>query len=402
MKRDAIAVFSVSCVSHFFWAIRGIRVRTGDALSASIIPFKDTGDSGTYIAFARNLRFHHVFSFAQGSEPLAPTSFRAPGYPMMIAALGANVYAVVIFQAVLVTLTSLLTYLIAKPFGRRVALIAGIAMALAPMSGAWTGEIMTETLYTFLVTLAIYLWSGKKYAGSGFAFGLSWLVRSTTMPFVLILLVIGFLARSQRPMLKIALVAMLTVAPWTVRNAVVFHRFIPVADGEGKESLLMGTFYIAYHQDVYKQWHQISAQTGLVWNRDTDQMVSLAIERVKADPLHWLVIRLKQYPRFFIDLGSYLYPSSRILTFMIKIGFLMGNILLFALASVGLYLKRSVLPLTLFPIYLTVSHFPIWVEPRFSLPMVPVIIILAVSAGVILMERRQVKNAGQPNIFILV
>ena len=66
-------------------------------------------------------------------------------------------------------------------------MLAGIGMALAPMTGRFTAVILTETLFTFLLTLGIFWWSRKHYALTGVTFGFGMLTRVTLLPFVLLL-----------------------------------------------------------------------------------------------------------------------------------------------------------------------------------------------------------------------
>lgn len=368
--RDLLTVLCVSTISHTLWAIRGLRLRAGDVLHNDVISIRIAGDSGAYVALARNITWRHIFSTDQ-VPPFLPTYFRPPAYPAFIALLGLNISAVVIAQAVLITGTSVLVYLIAKPFGRKIALVAGILMSLAPMSGAWTGEIMTETLYTFLVTLGIYLWSKSNLYWAGALFGLSWLARPTTMPFIVALIVIGLLFRSQRPLLKIALAACLVCLPWTIRNYVVFQKFVPVASGGAPQALLTGAMNIEYGKNFNDQIQE----SPEINSRTQSQMMSEAVRRITTDPVGWLVNRAKQMPRFFIDLGSYLSLSP-----VVKYSFLLGNVLFVLLASYGWWLNRSKLYLSLFPAVMIVTHLPIFVEPRYSIPMVPVMIILSAFA----------------------
>ena len=124
------------------------------------------GDSAWYLSVARNIAFHHVFSAGAEGGALAPTAFRPPLYSAVIALLwfgdSAPIQAVLLLQVVLGTATVALVYLLARDqFGRGVALLAGTGMALAPMTGYFTAVILTETLFTFLLTLGVF-WLGTE------------------------------------------------------------------------------------------------------------------------------------------------------------------------------------------------------------------------------------------------
>lgn len=361
-------------MSHALWAVRGLRTRAGDALTQEVINIRIAGDSGSYFTLARNIRWRHVFSLDQ-VPPFLSTYFRPPGYPVLIALLGLSIPALVILQAVLITFTSLLTYQIAKPFGRKLALISGILMSLAPMSAVYSGEVMTETLYTSLVALGVYFWSRSSLYWSGVLFGLSWLVRPSTLPFIMVLIAIGSLFKSQRPLLKIALAACLVCLPWTARNAVVFEKFVPVASGGAPQALLTGAMNIEYGKDFNAQIHDAPEM-----KLSQDEMGREAVRRIAGDPIGWLLNRAKQMPRFFIDLGAYLHPANPVLAQIVKFGFLAGNLLFVLLSAWGWWLNRSRLYLSIFPAAMLITHLPIFVEPRYSIPLVPVMIVLSVLA----------------------
>jgi hypothetical protein len=68
-------------------------------------------------------------------------------------------------------------------------------------------------------------------------------------------------------------------------------------------------------------------------------------------------------------------------TLMLKIGFLAGNAVLFAAAASGVWFSRKRLvtlaPLWSFPLFLLTAHLPMYVEPRYGLPIVPFVIMFA-------------------------
>src|ERR1041385_5492926 len=60
---------------------------------------------------------------------------------------------------------------------------------------------------------------------------------------------------------------------------------------------------------------------------------------------------------------------------------MVGNIAVFVLAIYGIFLERRRFVLlshiTLFPVFLSLIHLPMWIESRYSLPMMPLVLILA-------------------------
>ena len=252
-------------------------------------------------------------------------------------------------------------------------------MALAPMSVKYSVVLLTETLFTFLVTAALVLWSRGKWKLSGLAWGLSMLTRPTSLFFVLLLFLFGL---KQRRHLIMASIAFLTVLPWTVRNAVQFHSFIPVAS-QGGGILLLGTVNLNFREPI---WTQID-HTVLFLPEDLEGkpesvqdriLFWKAIDIIRAHPLEWLKARAKQYPLFFADTGQYLHHISKR---GVEGVFLTGNALFLLLSLIGLYILRDhfwrLAFLTLWPTYFALIHLPMWVEARYSLPIVPEMIILS-------------------------
>lgn len=377
VRHNLVLVIALASITRAVWFWRAVYVRAKDP------PPDATSDGGQYLVAAKNLRFHHVFSFA---PDLSPTYFRAPGYSMMIAPLftSDSVYpikSILLMHAVLGIATAALVYLIAMHFGRRIAVTAGVAMALAPMSGVFISEILTETLYTFLITLAVFFWGRTNWRWAGFAFGLSWLVRPTTMAFLLFAIAITLIVRAQRRfVLLMAAVALITVLPWIVRNWIVFHKVVPVAVAGGRMNLYFGTLELHYGEDIWKQTLVPENMPAYAWDdpRSEDVYLQRAMNRIKERPFRWAINRIKQYPRLLIDLGAYLHPPSRAGTLVVKTIFLVGNIAVLLLALWGGYVARMHFELILFPIFTLLFHLPMWVEPRYSLPMMPTVIVLAV------------------------
>jgi 4-amino-4-deoxy-L-arabinose transferase-like glycosyltransferase len=367
----------------------------------------ESNDSQWYLATARNLIRNRLFS----ADGIRPTAYRPPLYSSLIAAVwfgeSEPVRIVLVVQVLLGTLTVALVYLIArKHASRTIALIASAGLALAPMTGRFTAVILTETLFTLLVTLGVFWWSRQQYVLSGVAFGLGILTRVTLLPFVVILVLLTLLRpwkHLRRDYLTIALVALAICSIWIVRNAVVFHRFIPVAASGYGTNLLIGSMSINDADNVVRRkaiLNSIDSAGGVTSSDETEfDRVRLrgALKIVTEDPLRWLAVRARQYPRLFIDSGSYLFGDEgvplasafrqgRIGQVLIRIVMVLGNILVFLLALPGIISRRDrVIAMTeilLFPIFLAIVALPLWIEPRYGLPMMPLIAILsAMGAG---------------------
>lgn len=179
------------------------------------------------------------------------TSWLPPGYPLFLAAvywaIGRNLDAVRLAQAILDATTCLIVYVLAfRIFGNRVALVAaGLAtFSLGLLSAARL--ILTESLFTFLVALSVLMLhaglarpSRTALGGAGFALGLGTLTKGTLL---LPTLLLGWVIwRASQGNTRVALERWtlvmlcfgLTLLPWTGRNYVVHQKFVPVSTQVG-------------------------------------------------------------------------------------------------------------------------------------------------------------------------
>jgi 4-amino-4-deoxy-L-arabinose transferase-like glycosyltransferase len=363
------------------------------------------GDSAWYLNVARNLVVNHVFGAGTEGVNLAPTAFRPPLYSAVIALLwfgdSAPIHAVLLLQAVLGAATVALVYLVARDqFSRGVALLAATGMAVGPMTGHFTAVILNETLFTFLLTLGVFCWGRKHYAATGLVFGLAALTRVAILPFVVLLPLLtlfGPWRSCRREYLKIMAMVLAVVSIWTVRNAVHFHRFIPVAAGGYGTNLFLGSLETSEADDVIKRKALLS-RVDAAGEKQSDETafdrvrLRAALARIADSPRRWLMVRAQQYPRLFIDSGSYMFRNdSTPLRSAIREGpigqallrslFVLSNVLVFGFALVGTIAERRgfvrLSHLTLFPIFLMMISLPFWIEPRYGLPMMPLVAVLS-------------------------
>jgi 4-amino-4-deoxy-L-arabinose transferase-like glycosyltransferase len=394
-KRDVLALATIALAVRLLciWKVAGGLV---------------SGDSAAYLALARNLAFHHVFGLNDRAGALLPGAQRSPLYPSLIAALwtgeAAPVTVVLVLQAVLGAATVALVYLIARDqFSRTTAMLAGVGMVFARMSCLYTAFILTETLFTFLVTLGVFLWGRQRSVLTGIVFGLAVLTRTTMLPFLLLLCLIPLLPKWRkqwRVYLTISVIALSVTSIWVIRNAVVLGRFIPVQEHGFGQNLLLGTF------ETKTLWGQI--WNGREWTGDQDThpltstgkglngmdkeraRMDLALNRIANDPLHWLAVRAQQYPRLFMD-DSVIYQNEPPLLIFKGILFHLCNLIILVLAVFGAFIERerfaSLSHIILFPVFILIVHLPLWIEPRFTLPMMPMVAILAAVGFMHLLER---------------
>jgi 4-amino-4-deoxy-L-arabinose transferase-like glycosyltransferase len=314
-----------------------------------------------------------------------------------------------VLQVVMGAGTVALVYLIARDqFSRTTAILAGVGMVFARMTCLYTAMVLTETLFTFLVTLGVFLWGRKRLVPAGIAFGLAALTRTTILPFLLVLPLLSLLPgwRGQwRKHVMISVIAIAVSSIWVMRNAVVLGRFIPVQESGFGQNLLFGTF------ETKTLWGQI--WNGREWTGDQDahplatageglngmererMRLRLALSRIASDPLHWLAVRAQQYPRLFMD-DSVIYRDEPFRLILKGLFFHLCNLIIIALAAFGAFIERarraSLGHVMLFPAFILIIHLPLWIEPRYSLAMMPLVVILAAVGSLHLLEKLKART----------
>jgi hypothetical protein len=202
-------------------------------LAAAVVAFRPwmTGDSERYLALAASLETGQGYGM-DGPGGWEPEGWRQPGYPAFVAAchrlLGPGVAPVLVAQCVLYAASVALAWRAAHAaFGDRAATLFLVACAAYPFVAAYSALIAVEVPCAFLVALALALLPGLRpwrLADSGIALGVAGLMRPNLLPLAGVLALAVLLAdrRSWRGAAALLAAAALAVAPWAVRNYVVF------------------------------------------------------------------------------------------------------------------------------------------------------------------------------------
>lgn len=193
-----------------------------------------------------------------------PTSYYPPGYPWFLGSfqwllervgLGEHtIGAVALLQALLSGIAILAVMVVGHTLaGRRAALAAGLALALWPNLIAHSSLMLSETLFVTLLSIALAAtvtmvqadrlvpW---RAAVAGLAMGAATLVRPQVLVVVVAAVVAWSLSRlGWRDVVRrtavLAVGVVVVVAPWTIRNAIVFDAFVPVSTNDG-DNLCVG------------------------------------------------------------------------------------------------------------------------------------------------------------------
>lgn len=231
-------------------------------------PYRVINDAGSYLTLASDIA--HTGDYSGSHAPgkgaggtRGPSAYFAPGFPYLLAfvdtvdghavrrgpAIQPARYAQAALGAVTVAAVGAVAF---EAFGGwLVALIAMAVAAVYPVLVEVSGTLVAENLLTPLVLGAV--WAalrarrspGRAYAWLAGAGALTGLATLTHENAVLLVLPLGWAAWRIAPRRPLGLglfiaCTVLCVLPWTIRNAVVMHDFIPVSDETG--ITLVGTY----------------------------------------------------------------------------------------------------------------------------------------------------------------
>lgn len=410
--------FTLPALGIFSLAVL-IRVFYNETVGKGYFPLHD---SQTYQTIALNIIYKHCYCYF----PHLPTVDRAPLWPLVIAAVyalkGPHDINVRLVLSVIGAATCVLIYLFARDlFGNRIGSIAGLAATIYPFLFIYDGWLYSESLYTFLLFAFCYtLYRLQRSPNrplmivSGILLGLVSLTRPNGLLilglFIAWALFIGLIKmQSWRMVIQsiviISLVALVLIAPWTIRNYRVTHMLVPIATGDGK--VLVG----AYNDTIANPNFQQGQYLG-TWLKPEESVPALfqqfpatcsgACEvtrdaAYKGAALQWIESHPNKLPLLLgihaanmwqltsteADLPLNRFPDRSNVQFVVALTTIFTPIV-FALAALGLLLtmKRwrellflySMIALTL------VQSVALYGFARFRAPIEPILLVLAAGA----------------------
>jgi 4-amino-4-deoxy-L-arabinose transferase-like glycosyltransferase len=409
--------FSGVQISAALILLLALALRVGYVLRTS--SFTPILDGHSYDVLARSLANGHGWAYGNGA-------YRPPGYPFYLAAI----YKVVgvphlvtpgigiahgqygpprLVQAVVSTIAVGLLGLVAREVtGVKVALAAMAIAAVYPALILVGVSMMTESLLVPLILGATlcalrarrsahpYRW----IAGAGVLAGLSALTRGNGIVIAPALAIVVWTARPRlrwrslaAPALLLAIAA-LTISPWTVRNAVAQHAFIPVTDELG--ATLAGTYnsVAARHHFIweaghrYPQYRAIRNDQKLQESVRASRLLSAVLTYVGKHPadvpkaMFWNTVRLADLQGLNIshmtartDTGATASADDA----SVYVFWVVGLLAIAGLFTVDA--RRIPKALWLVPFFIWLSEAPITTgTPRFRAALDPWIILLAACA----------------------
>lgn len=215
-------------------------------LATPDLPLRD--DPADYHRLAASVARGHGFGDTVLAAGGGPTAFRPPLYPFLLGVVyrlgGVDVGTARLVQAGLgVAAVGLLGLLAARLAGRKVALVTMALAAVYPPLLLAGGSLLSESVSLPLELGALLAALAHRRSGGGWRWpllagvlvGLAVLARPNHAVLLVpvALLVAGPRPRRRAPVAVAVVGAVAVVAPWAVRNAVVFGRFVPVSDLDG-------------------------------------------------------------------------------------------------------------------------------------------------------------------------
>jgi len=250
------------------FVVLGLAVRVVWVIAVARTP-PGFNDPVEYLRLGLSIAHGHGYT----SDAGFPTAYYPVGYPAFIAVVAWPVLhsplrdhvapVVELVQALLSAATVLAMAVVAwSVIGRRAAVATAAVLALWPNLVFHTGVLLSETLFNalvaaVLVTLLVVAddpsgarWPAslttKRLVGAGVLLALAALVRSTALLALPVLLIVALVARvpRRRALVVTGVVTLTTIvvlAPWTIRNAVRMHAFVPISTNIG-DDLCLGRY----------------------------------------------------------------------------------------------------------------------------------------------------------------
>jgi 4-amino-4-deoxy-L-arabinose transferase-like glycosyltransferase len=347
-----------------------------------------------------------------------PTAWLSPLLPSVLAAVyWLAGYKRAVAQSLLLLLSALTapaTLLAGQEVAdRRVGVLAGLLVALDPFAWIFAGLFYSEALFTFLTTLAVWmlLRAMRKPQPSrlillGLTLGLCALARPNGLVVAMGCIVIlplvsdGRAAQRIRQATCVLAVTVLVMAPWIVRNSVVFARFIPTSTDTGQ--VLLGIYNETCLEYRCLEWilprvlpevteYQLAALHEL--ERNTLQ-TELALAFLRAHPVEFLGLTPGKLGHFwaqdtYIPNTTYRVSPAQVLAdfqrayyrFLLPVG-IVGLLLLYLTGR-----RQEFIILTSVVAIFSMTTLVLWGNARLRLPLHPLLAIAAAFALTIAYDR---------------
>lgn len=260
--------------------------------------------SGNELRYPDEYDYHHLAQSIRSGEgysisPGVPTAFRPPGWPIVLSAIYSvspqPLAAKVLNAIALACVAWLLSIAVARvvPEGR---MFAPILTLLYPVGLYTASTLYPQTFGTLLFVTILLLLHGEernllKTGIAGILFGALVLTIPAFLLLSPIILAGMFLTRLQEPPRLVVrsvlflLCAGFVIAPWTLRNARVFDRFIPISTNSGINLLLGNSENTGPNQGVNVDIsHYIGETAGMREDEKDAYFKNCALSWIRSNP----------------------------------------------------------------------------------------------------------------------
>jgi len=349
-------------------------------------------DGRVYNSIAQNVLQGDGFGYSPGKS----LSWRPPLYPFFLVGLKAiglgSLQAVRVIQCILGSMTCALLFWLALRVtdSYLVSSLAALGLATHPFAIWYTKLVMTETLFTLLLALMLFLFvvlreeSPSYYSAlTGTVWGLTALLRPEALVVGATLLLANLILRNWklRPALRantfIVVMAVIVIFPWTMRNYIVHGEFCLISSNGGF-NLLAGNNPAATGELVpfdipYETRQQTEAMTEIQRDRAYYQ---LALQYMRSHPARCLRLAFKKL--------LILWSVAREVpghTLYSVYGHLINVLALVGLVSSVRKHWLILMPIILVVLSKSLVHTVFFAAQRFWVPMIPYVLLFA-SLGV--------------------
>jgi 4-amino-4-deoxy-L-arabinose transferase-like glycosyltransferase len=301
-----------------------------------------------------------------------------------------------------------------RAFGEKTGLVAAGIAAFYPELVWFASHFWAETVFTVLLWWAIdrllaadATGSARWAAASGFLWGLAILTRETVLyflPFAALWLAWKRLGGARRAAWLVA-VSALVVLPWTLRNWLVFDAFVPVSTS-GALNLWQGNTRLS-RQRVYEEYWAVHGRIEK-YEHARRRAVEAILER---QPL-WVLEKLRdEMPAFWaahgqpvvhLERGAYgavSRPRALVAVAVVLLPYL-TVLVLFVAGAARLPRARAVTLLVAFLVFYVLLHVAAHGYPRYRLPVMPAVFLVAAHGAVARRDRARLWVAA-PVAFVL-
>jgi 4-amino-4-deoxy-L-arabinose transferase-like glycosyltransferase len=337
-----------------------------------------------------------------------PTAFIAPAYPLFVALIfklfGSYTFAsALVIMLIHIALNLLTIYLIMQVTlwlsnKRWAAILAGLYWAVA-LPVIWIPTIFWETSFSCLIvaaSIAFAVRTQRAPGNSGFlligtSIAIAALINPAMLPMLLAILcwVAYRFRKERRHGILLALLALVVVfSPWPIRNARIFHAFIPLRSTVGFEMWMgnrpqsMGyldeSLFPTFNRTELNEYVRMGEVPYVAMKS------SEAKQYIYSHPGTFFTLSLRRFARFWTGSGTQ--HGSPIFVLHACISTLLGlmGIVFLARRRPALALLCA-LPLLIFPLPYYITH----AEFRYRLNIDPLLTILAAYAVSVLFDRQE-------------